>query len=197
MKYTIFLFAFLFCQFLANVGCDNQQLQSKVSNVIQMDSMINNILSRHPNYATNDIVMEAAENEFIEKFTSIYKDVNYIDDFDFDLFRIANNPNGEGYIIHLNKLEENNQINVTGDIICMTTDTILAKSIDKTKKYRVKTCKLSALLTTDMLKFISINWEKKSYNTPDIYLKNGVIGVNANFGVMLCLFAEVIPAPTI
>lgn len=188
MKYTITFWTVFVLTVIGNYGCgDNQPSQRTVSNVIQMDSMINSILSNHPNYATNDIVMEAAENEFIEKITPMLTNVNYIDDFDFEVFRIFKNPDWKGYIIHLNTPKKDNKINILADVVCMNADTTLAVSINNTKKYRVKKCKKLAILEQKLADHLSVKYDKKCYYPSKIYLENGIHGLNASLGILLCV----------
>lgn len=187
MKYTITFWTVFVLTLFVNYGCKDKVKKDAAGEVIKMDSLVNTILINHPNYKNNDIVMSEVNDEFKKIVPLIISDIKYMDDYLLNIFRVSENPNGKGYIVHMNTDEHDKKINVNFDVICMTNDKTYAASIEKRKQYKIPSCKKIVIISPDMLKSMSSpEWKFTSHHAPEIYLKKRYMNIHASLGVLLC-----------
>jgi opacity protein-like surface antigen len=188
MKSIVLLLALLVC--FVNIFSSCEKPKKHIPKVIQLDSLANAIVSKHPNYLQNEIVFDQFSKELEEKVLQNITDYNYIDDFDLSIFTSEKNRHGKGYLIHFYTKNENNGFNFNYDVIFMTENDTLAKSFNHNQTYKLPYCNKISHLSKTQLELIKSN--KKSngfyaYYEPIFKINKFYRETNINVGAILCL----------
>jgi hypothetical protein len=82
------------------ISCNNIQKKSQTEKTVarKIDPILESIIKKYPNYTENTIVREDATKALDKKIDSILN-LGYFDDIPLKVFRMGNNPNGQGALI--------------------------------------------------------------------------------------------------